>query len=253
MMIRLRPLLVPAIFTLVVGTILIGLGVWQLHRLTWKEAIIARIESRTKAKPQPLPLRTTWSHLAPADYEYRRVSLDGIFHNDQETLVFRGSADDGPGYLVLTPLALQGGGTVLVNRGFVPDDLKDKATRAAGQPSGQVHVTGLMRQPEPRNIFTPGDEPAKNQFFTRDPKLIAAYLGLSDAAPFTVDADATPNPGGWPRGGATELVIPNNHFSYALTWFGLALGLFGVFFSFAFRRLAEERSRGAAAAVAQMR
>ena len=97
-----------------------------------------------------------------------------------------------------------------------------------------------MRQPEPRNIFTPADDPAKDQFFTRDPQLIAAHLGLADAAPFTVDADATPNPGGWPRGGATELAIPNNHFSYALTWFGLALGLFGVFLSYAWRRLSED-------------
>ena len=248
-MTRLRPLLVPAIFTLLAGALLVGLGLWQLHRLAWKEAIIARIEARTKAPPQALPPTAAWTQLRPDDYEYRRVSFDGTFRNDKETLVFR-SAADGPGYLVLTPLALQNGGTVLVNRGFVPDELKDKATRPAGEPSGPVHVTGLMRQPEPRNLFTPADDPAKSQFFTRDPQLIAAHLGLIDAAPFTVDADVTANPGGWPRGGATELAIPNNHFEYALTWFGLALGLFGVFLNYALRRLAEDRARALEPAIA---
>lgn len=243
MIARLRPLLVPAIFTLIAGAILVGLGVWQLHRLTWKEAIIARIDARTKAAPQPLPPRATWPQLAPADYEYRRVTLDGTFDNDTETLVFRG-AEDGPGYLVMTPLALRGGGTVLVNRGFVPVDLKDRGRREVGEPKGEVHITGLMRQPEPRNLFTPTDQPDKAEFFTRDPQLIAAHLGLTDAAPFTVDSDATANPGGWPRGGATELAIPNNHFEYALTWFGLALGLFGVFFSYAWRRLDEGPAAG---------
>ncbi len=237
---RWRALIVPALFTLLVGATLIGLGVWQLHRLAWKEAIIARIEARTKAPPQPLPPVSSWAHLAAADYEYRHVALDGIFRNDEEALVFRGSADDGPGYLVMTPLALRDGGIVLVNRGFVPDALKEKSSRPAGQLPGLVHIVGLMRQPEPRNLFTPADDPAKGQFFTRDPTVIASHLSLADAAPFTVDADATPNPGGWPKGGSTQLEIPNNHFSYALTWFGLALGLFGVFLSYAVRRLKEE-------------
>ena len=237
---RLRPLVIPALATLAAGALLVSLGVWQLHRLAWKEAIIAQIESRTKALSVPIPPSADWSALKPADYEYRHVTLAGTFRNDAEAHVFRGS-ETGPGYLVMTPLDLAGGGTVLVNRGFVPDTLKDPATRRAGEPKGEVRVTGLMRQPEPRNLFTPADDTAKDQFFTRDPQVIAAARGLRDVAPFTIDADATPNPGGWPRGGATELAIPNNHFSYAMTWFGLALGLIGVFSSFAWRRLTEAR------------
>lgn len=235
-MAHLRPLLIPALFTAVVGALLISLGVWQLHRLAWKEAILAQIDTRTKATPRPLSPSSTWPTLKPNDYEYRRVTLEGTFRNDEETLVFRG-AEDGPGYLVLTPLTLTGGGIVIVNRGFVPDDLKDPSKRAQSEPKGPVHITGLMRQPEARNLFTPADEPARGTFFTRDPKLIAERFALTGAAPFTVDADATPNPGGWPRGGATVVSMPNNHLSYALTWFGLALGLFGVFLGFAWRRL----------------
>lgn len=225
---RLRPLIVPTLFTLVVGGILVGLGLWQLRRLAWKDAIIARIEARAKAAPVAVPPPAQWPGLKPDDYEYRHVVVTGTFDNSKETPVFR-AEEMGPGYLVMTPLALAGGGTILVNRGYVPEKLRDPAARAAGEPSGTVTVTGLMRQPEPRNAFTPADELDNNLFFTRDPVLIARRDGLSDAAPFTIDADATPNPGGWPRGGMTELVIPNNHFSYAITWFGLALGLFCVY------------------------
>ena len=233
---RLRPVVVPAFFTLLVGAVLVSLGVWQLRRLAWKEAILARIEARGKAPPVALPPRSAWAGLRPEDYEYRRVTLRGTFDNAKETPVFRAN-ESGPGYLIMTPLHLADGGTVIVDRGHVPERLKDSATRTAGNPRESVTITGLMRGPEARNSFTPADDAAKNIFFTRDPTLIAAHDGLSDAAPFTVDADATLNPGGWPRGGATETAIPNNHLSYAMTWFGLALGLVGVFLVHAWRRL----------------
>lgn len=235
---RLRPLVVPALFTLMAGALLVGLGVWQLHRLAWKEALIARIEARTKAAPAPLPPRSRWTELKADEYEYRHVELTGTFDNAAETLILRASAD-GPGYHVITPLHLAGGnGTVLVDRGFVPAAGKNRATREAGEPHGPVRVTGLMRAPEPRNLFTPPDDPARGTFFTRDPLRIAAHDGIADAAPFSVDADAgMVNPGGLPKPMPAGVDIPNNHFSYALTWFGLALGLFGVFASYAWSRL----------------
>jgi surfeit locus 1 family protein len=236
MMTRFRSLIAPAVFTLVMGAILIGLGIWQLQRLDWKTAILARIEARTTAPAQHLPPLSSWATLSPDDYEYRHVELDGTFDHTKEALVFRGTAA-GPGYFVLTPLHLALGGTVIVNRGFVPTDRADPASRKLGEVSGPVHIVGLMREPEPRNAFTPDDNPATGHYFTRDPALIATHFDLADAAPFSIDADATPVPGGLPRGGTTEIAIPNNHFSYALTWFGLAAGLFGVFGVLAWRKL----------------
>lgn len=234
-----RRLIGPGLATLVATAILVCLGVWQLHRLTWKEGIIAAIEARSTAAPQPLPPVSAWSGLRPEDYDYRRVEASGHFENAQESYIFH-SVEGGAGYYVMTPLRLDRGGIVIVNRGFVPDSLKDPARRAAGQPAGPVHVVGLMRPPEARNLFTPADDPAHGLYFTRDPAAIAARLKLADVAPFTIDADTTPNPGGWPRGGVTQLAVPNNHLSYALTWFGLALGLIGVFVSFAWRRLRDD-------------
>ena len=236
---RLRPLLAPALVTLVGVAFLCGLGAWQVRRLAWKRHLLATIDSRIHAPPAPLPSEAAWPALRPDDYEYRKVTLTGTFDNAKETPVY-GSTSDGVGYYVMTPMHLRAGGTVLVNRGYVPPERKDPATREAGEPRGAVQVTGLMRRPEGRNIFTPADDPAAGQYFTRDPATLAARDGVTDAAPFTVDVDATPNPGGLPRGGTTEIAIPNNHLTYALTWFGTALALVAVFVSFARRRLAQE-------------
>ncbi len=237
-----RGLLAPTLATLLMAAFLMGLGIWQIQRLAWKEGLIREIDERTTAAPMSLPPRAAWAQLRPDDYAYRHVSATGTFDNGTEIHVFRPLGESrgpahGVGDLVLTPLRLDGGGTVIVNRGFVPIERLDSATRPDGQIPGRVTITGLMREPEARNLFTPNDDPTRNQWFTRDPAAIAAFLHLDDAAPFSIDQDASAIPGGLPQGGETVLDIPNNHLSYALTWFGLAAGLLGVYAVFAWRRL----------------
>ncbi len=237
---RWHALLVPGLATALATALLVGLGLWQIQRLAWKDDLIATIASRATAVPVPLPAETEWPGLRPGDYAYRRVSLSGTFEHDKEVHVFRTLGEargpaHGVGYLVLTPLRLASGAHVIVNRGFVPAERVDAATRPGGALAGAVTLTGLMREPEPRNWFTPADAPDRAAWFTRDPGAIAAAFHLDRAAPFSVDADAQDLPGGLPQGGETVLNIPNNHLSYALTWFGLALGLLGVFGAYAFR------------------
>jgi surfeit locus 1 family protein len=208
---RLASLLWPAVATCLATALLVSLGMWQLHRLAWKEGLIAEIEARANVAPQPLPPIADWPKLRPENYEYRHIAATGTFEHDKEALVFRpsgGPAGKEPGYHVLTPLRLTSGGYVIVNRGFVPLDHKERSSRLAGQIQGETGVTGLMRQPEARNLFTPADDPASGNYFTRDPGLIAKHFGLASAAPFSIDADATQVPGGWPKGGATERNLP---------------------------------------------
>ena len=227
----LRRLAVPAMATLLLEALLIALGVWQLRRLAWKEGLIARVEARASAAPRALPPPNAWSSMKPADEEFAHVAVDGTFDHAAETLILRASAE-GPVYHVITPLHLASGGTVLVDRGAVPADRRAQASREAGEVAGLVRVTGLLRAPEPRNAFTPVD--VDGTFYTRDPVAIAAYHHLADAAPFSIDADpAIVNPGGLPKPGGAELTLPNNHLSYALTWFGLAVALAGVFAAYA--------------------
>lgn len=231
----------PTLGCLAAVLILSGLGTWQLQRLAWKTALLETIGQRTTVPPVPLPSSAAWPRLDPDAYAYRHVVLTGSFSHDQEARVFRPLAEPrgrygGLGDLILTPFRLASGGIVIVNRGFVPEDRLDPSTRAAGQVAGEVTIAGLMREPESRNPFTPADQPQDRVWFTRDPASIAAALGLGAVAPFTIDQDANALPGGLPQGGETVLAIPNNHLSYALTWFGLAVAVVAVYVASLWRR-----------------
>lgn len=241
---RLRGLFLPGFLAAVGCAVLLGLGFWQLERRIWKEELIARVEVRTRAPEASLPAESDWHKVTADRDEYRRVRANGRFRHEREALVFttlsgRKGRASGPGYFVLTPLEHADGSIVIVNRGFVPNERRDPATRREGQIAGAVTVTGLLRMPEAAIWVTPRNEPARGLFFVRDPQAIAAAYGLARTAPFTIDADTTPNPGGLPQGGDTRLEFPANHLQYAMTWFGLAAALFGVFTVFAWQRLKE--------------
>lgn len=198
-----------------------GLGVWQLKRLSWKLDLIARVDARVHAAPVPAPGPQAWGGITAKADEYRRVRVAGVFQNDRETLV-EAVTELGPGFWVMTPLRTASGEEVLVNRGFVPPDRSSPAARAAGLPSGPVTVTGLLRITEPHGGFLRANQPALGRWYSRDVAAIAKARGLSNVAPYFVDADATPNPGGWPRGGLTVIRFHNSHLAYALVWFGMA-------------------------------
>ena len=240
-------LIAPAVFAVIVFVILVGLGIWQLERLAWKEALIARVAAGLASDPVAAPAPDTWASLNLRDAEYRPVTLQGVFDHSREIHVVHALTDpNGPlgglGYQVFTPLRTDGGWWVYINRGFVPRENKDAATRSAGQIDGEATVVGLLRGVGTRSWFTPGDDPSGNEWFSRDPMLFAEASGLpaNEVAPYLVDARFDPDlPGGLPQGGETLISFPNNHLQYALTWFGLAAVLVGVFTAFVIRRLKE--------------
>jgi surfeit locus 1 family protein len=228
--------------TVVLGlAILIGLGTWQMQRRDWKLGLIDRIEHRAHDEPISLTMaRDLW--LREHDVEYYRVLLVGRFLHDQERHLY--TVEQGrAGWRVVTPLVTSGGDVVLVDRGFVPDELKEPSTRPAGQIADTVEVIGLARAPGAPNWFTPENDPVRNRWFWRDVSGLAASLPADQAArvaPFMVEAEAEPVPGGWPRGGVTRLVLSNRHLEYALTWYGLALTLAVVAVFFARGRAGEQ-------------
>lgn len=213
-----------ALVSLCVGfaVLFAGLGVWQLQRRVWKLDLIAQVEQRLAAPPVGAPGPLDWPHLAPANDVYRRVVLSGVFDHDRETLT-QAVTVLGPGFWVLTPLRTDQGFTVLVNRGFVPAERAAASRRAAGQVRGEIRVVGLLRFTEPGGGFLRRNQPAAGRWYSRDVAAIAQSRGLGVVAPYFVDADGAPNPGGWPRGGLTVVRFPNSHLIYALTWFALAL------------------------------
>jgi len=204
------------------GTLLFcGLGIWQVQRLAWKRELIARVEARIHAPPVAAPLQDEWPALDIHEAEYRRVQVRGVFLHDRETLV-DALTELGPGAWVLTPLRTAGG-LILVNRGFVRPERRDAGTRAAGQVSGEVTITGLLRAPEPGGRILRPNKPAANRWFSRDVVAIARVRGLGAVAPFFIDADAASSPPDGPAGGLTVVRFRNAHLAYAATWFGLAL------------------------------
>jgi len=211
--------------------VLLGLGTWQVERLQWKEALLATIEQRTHAAPEPLAdIEKRFAQTG--DVDYWPVTATGSFLHSGERHFFA-THEGEAGYFVYTPLRLADGRFVFVNRGFVPDHLKDPVKRPQGQVEGEVTVNGLARNPlsEKPSSLVPDNEPAKNLFFWKDRDMMAATAGLPAGAvvlPFFIDADKTPNPGGLPVGGVTIVDLPNNHLQYVVTWYGLAAALAGV-------------------------
>lgn len=229
-----------AIITLVMISIMSGLGVWQILRLEQKSVILRHVAERIAADPVALPEQAQWSSLGDQS-DYLKVSVSGTFRHDQETYLFgvidkNRRGENVPGFFVVTPLVLDTGAVLLVNRGFVPQDMKDPQKRIAGQIEGRVSLTGLLRLPERKGLFTPEADREKRVLYARDPALIASWLGVTDAAPFVIDADATANPGGLPLGGQTIVTVPNNHLQYAITWFSLAGVTVVMFLVYVLRR-----------------
>jgi surfeit locus 1 family protein len=210
---------------------LIGLGTWQVQRLHWKEGLIAKIQERIHAEPLPLD-DVERLYGRTGDIEYIRVSATGEFMHEAERHFFA-TWQGASGYFVYTPFRIADGRVVFVNRGFVPFDKKDPATRQQGQVTGAQTVTGLARLPltEKPSFVVPDNDPDKNIFYWKDIRAMAILSGLNvdrDVVPFFIDADARPNPGGLPHGGVTIIDLPNNHLQYAITWYGLAVALAGV-------------------------
>jgi surfeit locus 1 family protein len=236
---RSRGLLWAAVLTAVGAAFLVSLGNWQMRRLAWKQGVIGAIAERTHL--EPVPLSVVEARAAEGgDPEYTRVKVSGRLLNDKELHLYAFDEKYGPGWQILTPLERTDGGVVFINRGYVPQDIKDPATRRAGELEGEVEIVGLVRAPETPGTFTPANDPAKNIWYWRDLDAMArAALGADGppVAPFVIEAEAAPAvPGGWPKGGVTRLELPNRHFEYALTWYGLAAALIGVFAAFAASR-----------------
>ncbi len=226
-----RGLIFLTAFTLAGLALLIGLGVWQLKRLAWKEGLIAEIETRAKGEPVTLQDAIAVAREG-RDPSYYRVHVKGHFDHAKERYLYALSTDGEPGWHVITPLDTVEGELVLVDRGFVPDRVRDPSTRAAGQLDGDVDVTGLVRLPESQGLFIPDNDPNANRWFWRDLSGMTYSMfptATMDPAPFFLEAEKSDVPGGWPEGGQTHLELPNNHLQYAVTWFLLAGALVVIY------------------------
>jgi surfeit locus 1 family protein len=204
-------------FALLAGAGFFALGVWQVQRLAWKEALIARVDRYLHSPPVSAPRAAQWPALEKDEDEYRRVQVTGRFDYARQVLV-RASTVLGPGFWVMTPLQRADDRSwVLVNRGFVPPEQRAQVPQGAAQQT----VTGLLRFTE--KGFLQHNDPAQGRWYWRDVAQIAA-AGHFDApvAPYFIDVEATPQTAqAWPRAGLTVIHFRNDHLVYAITWFAM--------------------------------
>ena len=210
--------------------VLVGLGTWQLGRLQWKNDLITSFESRISAPEIPVPA----SDSGLDDIEFSRLQLVGRFIHDKEVFMTGRTYEGNAGFHVVTPFELDDGRLILINRGWVSEDYRDPLKRSFSNFEGTVKVSGILRRPGQKGYFVPENEPENGFWFTLVPEQIADYLRLRPSAIRTFYADAlrTSDVLTLPIAAKTELNLRNAHLSYALTWYGIALALIGVYLAF---------------------
>jgi surfeit locus 1 family protein len=226
--------IVPALAVIVGVTVLVSLGVWQVQRLQWKEAMLARIAALQGAPPEPLSvvLNRLGEAGRPEIGEVDFVRVQTACPTLQQTPTLRLYAVLGGvmGRRLITACPIQAGRfrTLLVDRGFVPDETPITGGAARG-PALDAPVIGILRTPQQPGWLTPASDPVKNDWRARSIPAMAQALDAPAPAPVFLMLE-TPRPqSGVPMPAAIPTDIPNNHLGYALTWFGLALGLIGVY------------------------
>ncbi len=224
-----RPLPLLTGVTLIALAVLVSLGLWQTQRLAWKVGLIAQVTERIDSPPISYDEAAARAR-AGENMEYQPVVLRGVFRHDGEMHMY-GVYQGVAGYYIYTPLERGDQPTVLVNRGFAPENFKAPDTRLDGRLSGIVSVTGLARGTQERRPFVPMDEPERNMWFTRNIEALSAAADIPPM-PLMVDSFGTESDAQWPQGGVTRIAFRNNHLGYALTWFGLALTLAGVYVAY---------------------
>lgn len=205
--------------------LLLGLGAWQLQRLAWKEALIAERDARLVAAPVSLD-EALAAFDADRPVEFMKVRAQGTFQNEAELFVL--TTEGGvPGFQVVTPFASRDGVVVLVDRGFIPEPLKDPKRRPESRPSGELEITGVVRRHVGgRGSFAPDNDTVDNIWYWWDIPAMLAFAKVAPdqrVAPFVLHL--LPVAGGaktLPSPVATDEDLVNNHLQYALTWFSLA-------------------------------
>lgn len=221
--------------------LLLGLGTWQVQRLLQKNQQAALIADRLTLTPIALPSADDLKDPdAQAGLDFRLVRVAGVFLHEAERHWWRPSIEGQAGYHILTPLRRQGGQSdgeiVWIDRGWVPPDHKAPSSRQAGEVTGIQHVEGVARLPVSRGYFTPADDVAKNLTYGNNPHHLMPGLPAATVFPLVIEAVGPVLGDGYPRPGQTQIIVRNPHLGYAITWYGLAVALIGVFTAYHWRK-----------------
>lgn len=231
-----RPPLLPSIFTLIGICILCGLGTWQIQRLAWKTEILGALEQAQSISHAPTVLSPQIAELAAVENNaalIRYVFVEGTWLHDKEVAIGPRTWKGKTGYHIVTPLMLADGGTVLVNRGWVPEDKKLIAARAESRTKSPARIMGMFHRPSKPNFLTPPNAPAKEEWYSINLEDLTAARDLKNIAPLVLYAHLDTAHPPWPLAEALAWNPPNNHAQYAAFWLTMA-GILAVIFALRF-------------------
>lgn len=235
---RFRFQLWPTLTMLAGVAVLLSLGTWQLQRLAWKEGLIAAAEAQLAQPPTALPASAELARL-----DYRHLIVRGRYLHDQAFAFGLEANGNQPGARLVTPFRLDDGRIVLIDRGWLPEDLLPPRTPEGLEPVGERELTGVARwRAEPsRNFMTPADDPERRRWFAWDVPAMAEATGLP-LLPLVLTLDRSDGPAGLPRPSPVAAEFRNDHLGYAITWYGLAAGLVAVYLLYSLQRPDEHPS-----------
>lgn len=218
-----KPKLIPTLFTIPALILLLSLCIWQLQRLQWKENLIAEINFKTQLPPIKLPEDVNVEEML-----YRKVTLQGKYLHENEIYIYGGATKPSNEhfYYILTPLQLNDGRTIIVNRGWVPEKFKSQKTRESSLIQNEVKVTGAIMPNEKKGTYTYNNQPKKNLWFYINLDEIGSFINRQ-VEPFYILAQN--NGDSFPKGREVKPTLHNNHLGYALTWLFSAISLLVIY------------------------
>ena len=229
---KFRPTLGPTLFTIPALIVLVFLGSWQVQRMNWKNDLVASFEEKMAKAPVAFPQKIT----DMSAFRYTRVTGSGTFLHEKEILLTGRTFEGTAGFHVITPFASNSNQTVLINRGWIPEKLRDQKKRPETLPSGELIIEGILRGDNRKGYFVPENEPENEVWLYVNTKEMATYRKLGEVPNYYVDQIREPGPYKLPIGATSKIEVRNEHLQYAVTWFLLAATLFVIYFIYHIRK-----------------
>ena len=218
-----RPKLIPTLFTIPALILLLSLSIWQFQRLQWKQGIIDKINQQSQVAAIELPKAVDLPEML-----YRKVSLKGKFLHEHEMHMYGGSRKfkGEVGYYILTPMLLKDNRVIIVNRGWVSEKMKDKATRPKSQIKGEVEISGSIMKTEDKSLYIHDNQLEKNLWFYINLDEMRSFIKLPIENFYILAKD---DPNSMLRGQDLSVNLHNRHLGYALTWLFSAIALMLIY------------------------
>jgi surfeit locus 1 family protein len=215
----LKNLLLFKIFVFLFITLFCTLGTWQLYRLQWKQDVINQISEGLKSTPI--------KYSQDIRKNYQKVTLVGEYDFKSQIYLYSLNDKGQPGFDVVTPFETTKKENVLVNRGWIKKELKNHSDINILS----NNVTGMLRQANRKNFFTPDNDINKNIWFSVNLEDVQKITGKKFNEFIVYLDDKNINA---PKPKKITVDLPNNHLKYAITWYSISISI--LFYYLYFRK-----------------